>query len=103
MIRNFLNDIKIAKDNKAYLSALALTIPDICGKIEYKYKDDRRKYIKWFNTWVYKYVEIPKSKIINLIICDFMNSGNYLWHIASIITNIIYGFVLDFIRIKIKN
>ena len=40
MIRNFLNDIKIAKDNKAYLSALALalTIPDICGKIEYKYK-----------------------------------------------------------------
>lgn len=37
------------------------------------------------------------------VICDFMNSGNYLWHIASIITNIIYGLVLDFIRIKIKN
>lgn len=48
MIRNFLSDIKIAEDNKAYLPALApaLTIPDICGKIEYKYKDDRRKYIR---------------------------------------------------------
>lgn len=36
------------------------------------------------------------------VICDFMNSSNYLWHIASIITNIIYGLVLDFIRIRIK-
>lgn len=36
------------------------------------------------------------------VVCDFMNSGNYLWHIASIITNIIYGIVLDFIRIRIK-
>lgn len=94
MIRNFLNDIKIAKDNKAYLSALALalTIPDICGKIEYKYKDDRRKYIKWFNTWVYKYVEIPKSNIKNFnkydelakfdgkvcyaLRCVFLHAGN---------------------------
>lgn len=33
---------------------------------------------------------------------DFMNSGTYLWHIASIITNILYGLILDFIRIKIK-
>ena len=36
------------------------------------------------------------------VICDFMNSGNYLWHLASIITNIIHGLVLDFIRIRIK-
>lgn len=36
------------------------------------------------------------------VICDFMNSSNYLWHIASIITNIIYGLALDFFRIRIK-
>ena len=51
---------------------------------------------------------IGLNPLLNLLdnsktICDFMNSGNYLWHIASIITNIIYGLVLDFIRIKIKN
>ena len=94
MIRNFLKDIKIAKNNKAYLSALALalTIPDICGKIQYKYKDDRKKYINWFNTWVYKYVEIPKSnikefneydelakfdgKVCYALRCVFLHSGN---------------------------
>lgn len=70
MIRNFVDDIKRAKDNKAYLSALALalTIPDICGKIEY-YKtsnmNNRDKYIAWFDKWIYKYVEIPKSKFEN--------------------------------------
>lgn len=36
------------------------------------------------------------------IICDFMNSGSYLWHIASFLTNILYGIILDFIRVKIK-
>ena len=36
------------------------------------------------------------------VICDFMNSGTYLWHIASLLTNILYGFILDFIRTKIK-
>jgi len=36
------------------------------------------------------------------VICDFMNSGSYLWHTASIITNILYGLILDFIRVKIK-
>ena len=38
MIKRVLEDIKIAYNNKAYFSALALTltIPDICGKIQYK-------------------------------------------------------------------
>ena len=64
MIRDFLNDIRIAKNNKAYFSALALAliIPDICGKIEYNDGSDKTKYIRWFDSWVYKYVEIPKSK-----------------------------------------
>lgn len=50
---------------------------------------------------------IGLNPILNLlddsnIIRDFMNSGNYLWHIASFITNILYGLILDFIRTKIK-
>lgn len=51
MIKDILEDIKLAVDNKAYFSALALTltIPDICGKIEYKNLNDKEKYIKWFN------------------------------------------------------
>ena len=50
---------------------------------------------------------IGLNPILNLlddsnVICDFMNSGNYLWHIASFITNVLYGLILDFVRIKIK-
>ena len=50
---------------------------------------------------------IGLNPILNLLdnskgIRDFMNSGNYLWHIASFTTNMIYGLFIDFIRIKIK-
>ena len=50
---------------------------------------------------------IGLNPVLNLlddskVICDFMNSGTYLWHIASIITNILYGLILDFIRAKKK-
>lgn len=67
MIKRVLKDIKIAYNNKAYFSALALTltIPDICGKIQYKNNSnlkDREKYIKWFDEWIKEYFEIPKPK-----------------------------------------
>ena len=50
---------------------------------------------------------IGLNPILNLldnskVIRDFMNSGNYLWHIANFITNVLYGLILDFIRIKKK-
>lgn len=50
---------------------------------------------------------IGLNPILNLlddskVICDFMNSSSYMWHIASFITNILYGLILDLIRIKIK-
>jgi len=50
---------------------------------------------------------IGLNPILNILddssaICDFMNSGNYLWHTASFITNVLYGLIIDFIRIKIK-
>jgi len=63
MIKDFLLDITKAKDSGAYLSALALalTIPDICGKVEGNGNNDREKYINWFNEWIYKFFELPKS------------------------------------------
>lgn len=68
MIKDFVCDIKRAMDNKAYLSALALalTLPDICGQNEYfkiSNMNNKDKYIKWFDKWIYKYVEIPRSNI----------------------------------------
>ena len=64
MIENLLNDMKNAKENKIYYAAmaLALMIPDICGKIQYSKGNDKEKYIRWFDEWIYKYFEFPKSK-----------------------------------------
>jgi hypothetical protein len=59
-----IKDIKLALNNNSYLSALALslTLPDICGKIEYpyfKYDNGRRnvgkQYAAWFDNWVNQY------------------------------------------------
>lgn len=51
---------------------------------------------------------IGLNPILNLLdnskeVRDFMNSNTYFWHIASLITNTLYGLILDFIRIKVKN
>ena len=51
---------------------------------------------------------IGLNPILNLLdnskaVRDFMNSNTYFWHIASLITNTLYGLILDFIRIKMKN
>lgn len=50
---------------------------------------------------------IGLNPILNLLdnskaIRDLMNSGMYLWHVASFITNILYGLILDIIRTKTK-
>lgn len=56
-----IKDINLALTNKSYLSALALslTLPDICGQIEYpdlKKKNGerniRKQYVAWFDDWV---------------------------------------------------
>ena len=59
-----IKDINLALNNNCYLSALALslTLPDICGKIEYPhFKDNRgnrkvgKQYAEWFDNWVNQY------------------------------------------------
>lgn len=59
-----IKDIKDALINKSYLSALALslTLPDICGQIEYPNllkkngeRNIRKQYVAWFDAWVNQY------------------------------------------------
>lgn len=59
-----IKDINLALNIKSYLSALALslTLPDICGQIEYPdFKHDNGKrnigkqYAAWFDDWVNHY------------------------------------------------
>lgn len=50
---------------------------------------------------------IGLNPILNLLdnsknVRDFMNSNTYFWHIASLLTNTLYGLILDSIRVKIK-
>lgn len=95
-----IKDIKLALKNKSYLSALALslTLPDICGEIEYpdfKYDNGKRnigkQYATWFDDWVNHYyaddtgwiVDDAKAKnplftgkMCYSLRCSFLHAGN---------------------------
>ena len=61
----FIEDIKKSLQNNCYYSALtlALTLPDICGKVMYpEIKGVGERYIKWFNTYIGNYEQSPLSK-----------------------------------------
>lgn len=100
-----INDIHLALDNNIYLAALALalTLPDICGAIEYPECKDKKgtrfgkkQYIAWFDNWVEHYYADTEGwtddgeKAINPIFtgemcyslrCSFLHAGNS--HIES--------------------
>ncbi len=64
MLENIIQDILIAKNNGAYISALslALTVPNILSNIEKGKKTEKADYIKWFNDWVYnKYFKLEEN------------------------------------------
>ncbi len=95
-----IKDINLALKNKSYLSALALslTLPDICGKIEYPhFKDNRgnrkvgKQYVAWFDNWVNQYYAdntgwtkdytkaknpIFTGKMCYSLRCSFLHDGN---------------------------
>ena len=64
----FIQEIKKAIDSKLYLSALhlALTLPDILGKLqytEYGEKQSKQRFIRWFNENVYdSFGRLPTDK-----------------------------------------
>ncbi len=52
MFLDIIRDIENALENEVYLSALALslTLPDICGKVEFPtIKSTKQRYIKWYD------------------------------------------------------
>lgn len=54
MIERIIEEIELSIENNCYMSALAmaLLLPDICGKAEYPDLKPRDRYIKWFDDFV---------------------------------------------------
>ena len=53
------DDINRALENEAYFAALALTLPDICGKAKYPNERNGTRYINWYDEYVGKYEQCP--------------------------------------------
>ena len=72
MIQDIINDINVAREHEAYISALALTltIPDLCGKIEFGHQRCGGHYKEWFDKWVHnRFCQYPKSE------CDLLREA----------------------------
>ena len=82
-----INDIRKALEVKAYLSALslALTLPDICGKLECP--DEQKvgvRYSKWFDNYVSNWFNPPNEdrfpqftgELCYKLRCAFLHAGN---------------------------
>lgn len=67
-IQAIINEIQKCIDNDATMGALflALTIPDICGKVLYSEltgnKNSSKRYIKWFDRYIGDYEQSPLAK-----------------------------------------
>ncbi len=85
-----IKDIGNALNNKNFLSALALalTIPDICGKVEFPNDAGKENYIGWFDKYIYPYYQYNgqyaenyhgtefDGKACYSLRCAFLHSGN---------------------------
>ena len=65
MIPVYVNEIKDALDNKCYFPALALalTIPDMCGIVEFPKADVGKRYINWIDKYLGEYFANKKGSI----------------------------------------
>ncbi len=66
MLIRIIEEVNKALDNDMYIAALSLvlTIPDICGKVEFPEYGDRQnkaRYTAWFDKHIGKYEEDPKD------------------------------------------
>ena len=54
MIETYVDDIKKALSNELYFPALslALTLPDICGSVEFPNKQIYERYIVWYDKYI---------------------------------------------------
>ena len=74
MINRIIKEIESSLKNENFMAALALalTLPDICGKAEFPTDGNGSRYIKWFDNYIGKYEKPPElyessnpSKAIN--------------------------------------
>ena len=65
MIPIYVNDIRRSLENKCYFSALslALTLPDICGMIEYPNKSVGERYTQWYDKYLGAYITHGKDNL----------------------------------------
>lgn len=84
-----INEIQKSIEHECYLSALALalTIPDICGKAEYpNAKGSKDRYVKWYDTYLglYERCDSPYSadmpylsgEMLYSLRCSVLHQGN---------------------------
>lgn len=83
MIDRLVADIDTALKNGAFMSALALalTLPDACGKAAYPKLGDTKRYITWFNRYVkhtgYTDSDMPylSGEIVFNLRCSFLHQN----------------------------
>ena len=86
MINKIIREINTCIENECYLSALtvALTLPDICGKVEYPNDKPSERYKKWYQEWIGQYehypddesMPYPSADIVYDLRCSLLHEGN---------------------------
>lgn len=82
-IKDRINEIRLAIQNKMYQSALALalTLPDICGQVKYpQEKCKGRRYRDWFNEFV-GHLYMPKVTAESIDPNHRIVNGNVCWNL----------------------
>lgn len=89
MVDRIINDIRAALKNDLYFAALnsALTLPDICGKVEYpEERNSKKRYIDWYDKEIGLYEKCPRKhgseempylsgEVIYSLRCSMLHSG----------------------------
>lgn len=80
MIPIYVNDIRCSLKNKCYFSALSLTLtlPDICGMVEFPNKSVAERYIEWYDKYLGDYMKQGKDDL----------GGNNPWLSGEVIYNL---------------
>lgn len=65
-LQEIINQVEKSLEDENYIAALALalTIPDKCGKIEHPDKGSKRRYIDWYNTWCHREDPEPSDVLL---------------------------------------
>ena len=91
MLLQLIEDMNRALDHDCYFSALAiaLMLPDICGRAKY-HTEGKARYINWYNEYVGRYEKSPKNEdcpdevempylsgeVVYSLRCSFLHQGN---------------------------